>query len=207
MTRYGSMDHMSSLQHHHHHHPQQQQPSQQQQPQRRLMTTQQRKLSQQQQPQNVVQPFVATSDEMSQQQQTPPNAEKLDIIPMNMDKPSGLPVNDFLPRKFQNLNLNSQPTNGGGNSGNDNSSKFSAYKSYCQPATHELSEAEVTSSILKGHDSMMAVLANRGRHLEIIHKLWQSKDAKTGKNLMISEFQFQFPIKYFKIFFSDSKCC
>ena len=99
------------------------------------------------------------------------------IIPMNMDKPSGLPVNDFLPRKFQNLNLN----------GNDvttpttNSSKFSAYKSYCQPASHELSEAEVTSSILKGHDSMMAVLANRGRHLEIVHKLWQSKDAKTGK--------------------------
>ena len=74
------------------------------------------------------------------------------------------------------MNLNSQ----NGNSSNDNS-KFSAYKSYCQPASHELSEAEVTSSILKGHDSMMAVLANRGRHLEIVHKLWQSKDAKTGK--------------------------
>ena len=27
---------------------------------------------------------------------------------------------------------------------------------------------------------MMAVLANRGRNLEIIQKLWQSKDAKTG---------------------------
>ena len=75
------------------------------------------------------------------------------------------------------MNLNSQ----NGNSSNDNS-KFSAYKSYCQPASHELSEAEVTSSILKGHDSMMAVLANRGRHLEIVHKLWQSKDAKTGNN-------------------------
>ena len=75
------------------------------------------------------------------------------------------------------MNLNSQ----NGNSSNDNS-KFSAYKSYCQPASHELSEAEVTSSILKGHDSMMAVLANRGRHLEIVHKLCQSKDAKTGNN-------------------------
>jgi hypothetical protein len=98
----------------------------------------------------------------------------VDIIPMNMDKPSGLPLNDFLPRKFQNLNLNSQPS-----PTTDNSSKFSAYKSYCQPS--ELSETEVTSSMLKGHDSMMTVLANRGRHLEIIQKLWQSKDAKTGK--------------------------
>ena len=80
------------------------------------------------------------------------------------------------------MNLNSQ----NGNSPNDNSSsKFSAYKSYCQPASHELSEAEVTSSILKGHDSMMAVLANRGRHLEIVHKLWQSKDAKTGNKFCV----------------------
>jgi len=57
-------------------------------------------------------------------------------------------------------------------------SKFSAYKSYCQPS--EMSETEVTSSILKGHESMMTVLANRGRQLEIVYKLWQSKDAKTG---------------------------
>ena len=78
------------------------------------------------------------------------------------------------------MNRNSQ----NGNSSNDNS-KFSAYKSYCQPASHELSEAEVTSSILKGHDSMMAVLANRGRHLEIVHKLWQSKDAKTGNKFCV----------------------
>jgi hypothetical protein len=37
---------------------------------------------------------------------------------------------------------------------------------------------------------MMAVLANRGRHLEIIHKLWQSKDAKTGKIWWFLSFSF-----------------
>ena len=148
MTRYGSMDHI-------------------QQQQRRLNPIhQQRKFSQQ--PQTVVQ--QSFDDDVSTPTSSQ-NPDKCDIIPMSMDKPSGLPLNDFLPRKFQNLNLAPQPPP-------ENTSKFSAYKSYCQP--NELSEAEVTSSILKGHDSMMAVLANRGRNLEIIQKLWQSKDAKTG---------------------------
>ena len=66
----------------------------------------------------------------------------------------------------------------GGNS-SSSSSRFSAYKGYGQ--TNELSESEVTSSILKGHESMMAVLATRGRNLEITHKLWQNKDAKAGE--------------------------
>ena len=150
MTRYGSMDHI-------------------QQQQRRLNPIhQQRKLSQQ--PQTVVQHQQSFDDDVSTPTSSQ-NPDKCDIIPMSMDKPSGLPLNDFLPRKFQNLNLAPQPPP-------ENTSKFSAYKSYCQP--NELSEAEVTSSILKGHDSMMAVLANRGRNLEIIQKLWQSKDAKTG---------------------------
>ena len=35
--------------------------------------------------------------------------------------------------------------------------------------------------MLKGHESMMAALTNRGRQIEIIQKLWQNKDAKTGK--------------------------
>ena len=61
---------------------------------------------------------------------------------------------------------------------NPSSSRFSAYKGYGQ--ANELSESEVTSSILKGHESMMAVLATRGRNLEITHKLWQNKDAKAG---------------------------
>lgn len=62
-------------------------------------------------------------------------------------------------------------------------SNDSMYSSYC--STSDMSEAEVTSVILKGHESIMTVLANRGRQLEIIHKLWQSKDAKTGFCIMI----------------------
>ena len=60
-----------------------------------------------------------------------------------------------------------------------NSSKFSAYKNY-GGIGDEMSESEVTSSILKGHDAMMAVLTTRGRNMEIIQKLWQGKDAKAG---------------------------
>ena len=45
----------------------------------------------------------------------------------------------------------------------------------------ELSEREVTSAIQKGHQSMMAALTTRGRNMEIIHKLWQNKDAKAGE--------------------------
>ncbi len=56
--------------------------------------------------------------------------------------------------------------------------------SYC--STTDLSEAEVTSVILKGHESIMTVLTNRGRQLEITHKLWQSKDAKTAVDHSVS---------------------
>ena len=44
----------------------------------------------------------------------------------------------------------------------------------------ELSESEVTSSILKGHGNMMAVLTARSRHIEILRQMWHSKDAKTA---------------------------
>ena len=39
--------------------------------------------------------------------------------------------------------------------------------------------------MLKGHESMMAALTNRGRQIEIIQKLWQNKDAKTGKYFLV----------------------
>ena len=63
-------------------------------------------------------------------------------------------------------------------SGGCDTSKFSAFKSFGPP--NDLSEPEVTSSILKGHESMMAALTNRGRQIEIIQKMWQNKDAKTA---------------------------
>ncbi len=98
-----------------------------------------------------------------------PEKEKFEVIPMNADKPSGIDLGDFLPEKFRSLSMN------GGSGGG---SRFSNYKNYGPPS--ELSESEVTSTILKGHEAMMAALTTRGRNLEIIHKLWQNKDAKTG---------------------------
>ena len=95
-----------------------------------------------------------------------------EVVPMNADKPTGLQLDEFLPRKFSGLGLNYNTKESG--------SKFSAYKDYGGRG-EDMSESEVTSSILKGHDAMMAVLTTRGRNMEIIQKLWQGKDAKAGK--------------------------
>lgn len=108
----------------------------------------------------------------------PPSPEKkVEVIPMNADKPTGLDLDDFLPRKLSGLGFNY-------NTAADPPSKYSSYKDY--GAGSEMSESEVTSSILKGHDAMMAVLTNRGRSMEIIQKLWQSKDAKAAVDQAVS---------------------
>ena len=92
---------------------------------------------------------------------------------MNADKPSGIDTSDFLPKQFQGgMSLADSSGNGG--------SRFSAYKGF-QQQDQEFSEQEVTSNILKSHQSIMTVLTTRGRNTEIIHKLWQNKDAKAGE--------------------------
>lgn len=42
----------------------------------------------------------------------------------------------------------------------------------------EMSEAEVLTSMMRSHDSMMAVLKTRHRSLQIIYSLWHNKDLK-----------------------------
>jgi len=104
-------------------------------------------------------------------EELPPEKElRIEVIPMNLEKPTGLDMGDFLPMKFQMMGL------GGNTLGGCDTSRFSGFKSYA----NDLSEAEVTQSMLKGHESMMAALTNRGRQVEIIQKLWQNKDAKTA---------------------------
>jgi hypothetical protein len=44
----------------------------------------------------------------------------------------------------------------------------------------DMSEAEVLSSIMRGHESMMAVLTGRQRSLQIIYSLWHNKDLKVN---------------------------
>ena len=105
---------------------------------------------------------------------TSPEKEKaIEVIPMNLEKPTGLEMGDFLPMKFQMMGL------GGNTLGGYDSSRFSGFKNFGVP--NEPNDLEVSNSILKGHESMMAALTNRGRQIEITQKLWQNKDAKTGK--------------------------
>ncbi len=104
-----------------------------------------------------------------------PEKEKFEVIPMNADKPSGLEMDDFLPNKMKMMGM-------GTSSSSSSSSDYSRFSAYSKNFDSDLSEADVTASMLKGHESMMRVLAARGRNVEIIHKLWQNKDAKTGKH-------------------------
>jgi katanin p80 WD40 repeat-containing subunit B1 len=97
---------------------------------------------------------------------------------MNADKPTGLQLDEFLPRKFSGLGFNYNTKEGSG-------SKYSGFKSYAGMG-EDMSESEVTSSIIKGHDGMMAVLTTRGRNMEIIQKLWQGKDAQAAVDQAVS---------------------
>lgn len=76
-----------------------------------------------------------------------------DFVPISMDKPSGLDLEDFLPV---------------------------SRSLYLQSAFPDMSESEVISSVTRGHDSMMAVLKTRERNLQIIYSLWHHKDLKTA---------------------------
>lgn len=126
---------------------------------------------------------------VSQQQQHPPAdeeaaaAEEQKLIPAMADRPSGLNTSDFLPQKFGGLKIGLQtggassrsvqhsPQHQGGGGAN-------GFGGFDWPV--QLSESEVTSSILRDHTNVEAVLRSRHRHLEVIRQLWQTKDAKTA---------------------------
>ena len=92
--------------------------------------------------------------------QDPSDQDNIKLIPSMSDKPTGLSADDFLPNKFGKVSVS-------------HSSPFG------WPQT-DLSESEVTSSILKGHGNMMTVLTARSRNIDIIKQMWHSKDAKTA---------------------------
>ena len=67
---------------------------------------------------------------------------KKEVIPMNLEKPTGLEMGDFLPMKFQMMGL------GGNTLGEYDSSQFSGFKNF--GASNDFNEREVCDSILKG---------------------------------------------------------
>ena len=49
----------------------------------------------------------------------------------------------------------------------------------------EMSEIEVIDNMMRGHESMMAVLSSRHRSLQIINSLWHNKDMKVNNFINI----------------------
>ncbi|XP_058803027.1 katanin p80 WD40 repeat-containing subunit B1 isoform X2 [Phymastichus coffea] len=88
------------------------------------------------------------------------NHEKADdFISMNADKPYGLDVDSFLPKNYS------------GQSSLD----------YTQMGVYaEMSDTEVVDTMMRGHDSMMAVLTSRHRSLQIIYSVWSNKGMKSA---------------------------
>ncbi|KMQ92602.1 katanin p80 wd40-containing subunit b1 [Lasius niger] len=87
------------------------------------------------------------------------DTEKEELVPMSADKPYGLDVENFLPHSYTG----------------------STSLDYSQMGVlTEMSEAEVLNSMMRSHDSMMAVLKSRHRSLQIIYSLWHNKDLKAA---------------------------
>ncbi|EGI69498.1 PREDICTED: katanin p80 WD40 repeat-containing subunit B1 isoform X1 [Acromyrmex echinatior] len=84
--------------------------------------------------------------------------DKEELVPMSTDKPYGLDVENFLPHSYTSP----------------------AALDYPQSVLTEMSETEVLNSMMRSHDSMMAVLKSRHRSLQIIYSLWQNKDLKAA---------------------------
>ncbi|XP_024883809.1 katanin p80 WD40 repeat-containing subunit B1-like isoform X1 [Temnothorax curvispinosus] len=87
------------------------------------------------------------------------DAEKEELVPMSADKPYGLDVENFLPHSYTGSTALGYPQMG---------------------VLTEMSEAEVLNSMMRSHDSMMAVLKSRHRSLQIIYSLWHNKDLKAA---------------------------
>ncbi|XP_053981414.1 katanin p80 WD40 repeat-containing subunit B1 isoform X2 [Hylaeus anthracinus] len=87
------------------------------------------------------------------------NTEKEEFVPMSADKPYGLDFETFLPNHYARSTAFGYPQMG---------------------VLNEMSEAEVLNSMMRGHESMMAVLTNRHRSLQIIYSLLHHKDLKSA---------------------------
>jgi len=84
-----------------------------------------------------------------------------EFVPMATDKPSGLDLDDFLPKNYQRG------------------------LSYSQ-SVPDMSEAEVLSSLNRGYESIMAILVTRNRNLQIVHSLWRNKDLKAAVDAAVN---------------------
>ncbi|XP_022913549.1 katanin p80 WD40 repeat-containing subunit B1 [Onthophagus taurus] len=82
------------------------------------------------------------------------NNEFDDFIPVSIDKPVGLDLDDFLPKSARSFGMQQQ--------------------------LPDMSETEVLGVILGGHVPMLSVLKSRKRQLQIVLTQYHSKDMKSG---------------------------
>ncbi|ODN03976.1 Katanin p80 WD40 repeat-containing subunit B1 [Orchesella cincta] len=84
-----------------------------------------------------------------------PLAHRYDFVPIPIDRPSGLAIDDFLPKK-----------------------SAVAYDGGIHAV--DVSEADVFTNLAREHQPILAVMATRQRNLRIIFNVWQTKDVKTA---------------------------
>ncbi|BES88419.1 Katanin P80 [Nesidiocoris tenuis] len=92
---------------------------------------------------------------------SPPRTPEDEFIPMSSERPTGLDFNEFLPKSYHKR------------------------MNYAHPI-QDMSEAEVLSSMMRGHDSIIAILEARNRNLQIVHTLWHTKDLKAAVDAAVN---------------------
>jgi len=93
---------------------------------------------------------------------TSSHSNNQEFVPALPDKSSNLDLDDFLPRKFGTLSMRQSPTT----------------RATEENYTLEQTELEVVANVAQGHKPMSTVLNSRHRNLQVVHNLWQHKDAK-----------------------------
>ncbi|KAK6623517.1 hypothetical protein RUM43_009369 [Polyplax serrata] len=103
-----------------------------------------------------------------------------DFVPLSGDKPCGISMDDFLPvsttlQKLTRLMSTLTEVNVVSVVFQKNSTGFQLLET-----GPNISEAEGLSSLVRDHNSMMAVLCSRQKSLRIVYSLWHNKDAKAA---------------------------
>ncbi|CAG9825798.1 unnamed protein product [Phaedon cochleariae] len=80
--------------------------------------------------------------------------EDEDFIPIAIDRPVGLDLDDFLPKNHNTLGLQQQ--------------------------LPDMSEAEVLGIVMRGHEPMMGILSTRQRSMKVVLAQYRSKDMKAA---------------------------
>jgi len=97
------------------------------------------------------------SELKSPKEKSSSNSESpIEVIPEARDHPTGLDLDDFLPKHLQDtIRLGYHP----------------------QP---EMSESEAMQSILRGHKTVVTALSHRRKNLQIVLAMWNTKDPRSA---------------------------